>query len=58
MITAKECLDDARRCAGIAGQTTDPAVKTELTKMARQWVAAAEEESRLIGRDVEERPRT
>ena len=46
MATDNECEGYARECVRLAGLTTDPQLREELLKIARDWKAMAMQEPR------------
>jgi hypothetical protein len=43
MATDNVCVGYARECERLAGLTSDPQLQEQLLKMAREWMAMAEE---------------
>jgi hypothetical protein len=46
MATDEECVDYARECVRLAGQTEDHDLQAKLLDLARQWMAAAMHEAK------------
>jgi hypothetical protein len=49
MVTDQECVNFARECVRLAGMTSDPEMREQMLKLARQWLANAGYEGGTAG---------
>jgi hypothetical protein len=46
-----DCVDYARDCVRLAGMASDPELHERLLQMAREWMAAAMHENKVLSRN-------
>jgi hypothetical protein len=50
MVTAEDCVRCAQDCVRLAELTTDPEMRSQLLRMACNWMDAAEDELSALAR--------